>query len=292
MGVMKLAHRYLSLLKKSLLDELYIENEARLVYLVLCFLNSEVPDGDTLRNIARSRPDILDNLRRSRTGERPGAGDVWHVDKAGGSMNLRNVLSFYHTMVGQQGLDNIHALLDAISADHVRGDLLEAGVWRGGATIFMRGYLAAHDIPDRRVWVADSFAGIPKPSLPQDGGLDLSADVLPVVAIPRDEVEDLFQRYDLLDDRVRFLEGWFKDTLPKAPIEQLALLRLDGDLYESTMDSLVPLYPKLSPGGFVIVDDYHDIPSCKLAVDEYRAQHGITAPMTRASVGAVYWRKP
>jgi len=85
---------------------------------------------------------------------------------------------------------------------------------------------------------------------------------MPVLAVPLEEVQALFRRYDLLDAQVRFLKGWFKDTLAGAPIERLALLRLDGDLYESTMDALVPLYDKVSPGGFVIVDDYYSCAPC------------------------------
>src|SRR5207248_8332186 len=109
----------------------------------------------------------------------------------------------------------------------------------------IRGILAAYGITDRTVWAADSFAGVPPPTHPQDREVDLSAGVLPVLAVPLEEVQELFKRYDLLDAQVRFLKGWFKDTLVDAPINRLAMLRLDGDLYESTMDALVPLYGKV-----------------------------------------------
>ena len=98
-----------------------------------------------------------------------------------------------------------------------------------------------------------------------------------------DQVRANFDRYGLLDDQVRFLEGWFADTLPMAPIEQLAILRLDGDLYESTMDALVPLYEKVSPGGFVIVDDYGAWEPCRKAVDDFRAQHGSPTRSSRST---------
>ena len=93
----------------------------------------------------------------------------------------------------------------------------------------------------------------------------------------------------LLDDQVRFLKGWFKDTLPTAPIAQLAVLRLDGDLYESTWDALTHLYPKLSQGGFVIIDDYNH-ESCQQAVHDYRTQHGVDAPILDIDRIGVYWR--
>ena len=287
-----LAPRYLALLKNSLLDELYIENEARLVYVVLCAISGAVIEEDVIRDIEQRRPDIVGRLRQTR--QQGSIGFMWDVpqpDGTTGKVNLRNISETYHTMIGHKRLDNIHDLLDIIVRDRVPGDLIETGVWRGGATVFMRGYLAARGITDRRVWVADSFAGLPVPSTQQDQGLDFSAAVYPILAISRAAVEDLFRRYELLDDQVEFLEGWFKDTLPTAPIGKLALLRLDGDLYESTRDALTHLYHKLSPGGFVIVDDYHDFQACRQAVDEFRANVGDRAELQRIDWTGVYWRK-
>ena len=108
---------------------------------------------------------------------------------------------------------------------------------------------------------------------------------------PLDTVRELFARYDLLDDQVRFLPGWFRDTLPSAPMARLALLRIDGDLYESARDALAALYRRVSPGGFVIVDDYRCIPACRQAVDEYRQLEGITAPLREIDWTGVFWQK-
>jgi O-methyltransferase len=168
---------------------------------------------------------------------------------------------------------------------------MECGVWRGGAVIFMRGYLAAHGIEDRIVWVADSFQGVPKPSQEEDAGLDLSAERYPMLAIDLETVRDLFQRYGLLDDRVRFLAGWFKDTLPTAPIEKLALLRLDGDLFESTRDALEALYDRVSPGGFILIDDYGCLPQCRLAVTAFRERRAIAEPIQEVDWTGAFWRK-
>jgi O-methyltransferase len=90
---------------------------------------------------------------------------------------------------------------------------------------------------------------------------------------------------------VQFLKGWFKDTLPQAPIERLAVARLDGDMYESTMTAIEALYPKVQPGGFVIVDDYGAVPACKRAIEDYRARFGITEPIETIDWTGVYWRK-
>ena len=197
-----------------------------------------------------------------------------------------------HTMVGLTRLENVQKCLQNVIADGVPGDFIETGVWRGGVCIFARGLFKAYGLDNRKVWVADSFEGIPTvgdDAHPLDKELQLhtSNDAL---AVTRKDVEANFAAYDLLDEQVQFLEGWFCDTLPGAPIDQLAVLRLDGDLYESTMDALNALYPKLSVGGYVIIDDYL-IPACKEAVHEYRDAHGITDEIVRIDHCSVYWRR-
>jgi O-methyltransferase len=196
------------------------------------------------------------------------------------------------TMIGLKRLDNIQSCLERVLADDVPGDLIETGVWRGGACIFMKAVLEAHGADDRRVFVADSFAGLPAPDpirYPRDAGdRHHQEDFL---AVSADQVRENFRKYGLLDDRVVFLEGWFRDTLPAAPIDRLGLLRLDGDMYQSTIEALTHLYPKLSAGGFCLVDDYA-LDGCRAAVDEYRSARGITAPIIAVDATGVYWRKP
>jgi len=196
------------------------------------------------------------------------------------------------TMIGTARLDNVVRCCVRALRDDVPGDLIETGVWRGGTTILMRGVLEALGDRERCVWVADSFEGLPVPDAeryPADAGLDWS-DV-GVLKVGADAVRANFERYGLLDDRVRFLEGWFSDTLPGAPIERLAVLRLDGDLYQSTMDALVALEPRVSPGGFVIVDDYGGWEPCRAAVDDYRADRGITDTVHTVDWTGVWWCK-
>jgi hypothetical protein len=196
------------------------------------------------------------------------------------------------TMIGLKRLDNIESCMNDALAEGVPGDFIEAGAWRGGATIFMRAVLKAHGVTDRTVWVADSFEGLPPPDpdrYPADEGSQLYEKE--VLAVTKEAVERNFSRYGLLDEQVKFRKGWFKDTLAQAPIESLAMLRLDGDLYESTMDALVPLYPKLSPGGCLIVDDFYAVDGSAEAVRDYRKEHGITTPMRRIDFTGVYWKK-
>ena len=191
-----------------------------------------------------------------------------------------------------RSLDNVQFCAQDILANQVPGDFIETGVWRGGSVIFMRALLKSYNVTNRCVWVADSFAGVPPPNperYPWDAGIRL--DVYPQLAVSMGEVQRNFERYGLLDAQVRFLPGWFRDSLPSAPIEALALMRLDGDLYESTMDALVHLYPKLSVGGYVVIDDYGAIEACRQAVHYYRTSHNITEEIRVVDWTGVYWQR-
>jgi O-methyltransferase len=196
------------------------------------------------------------------------------------------------TMIGTARMRNLRMLTLRAIHENVVGDIIETGVWRGGACIYMKGILAALGDRERKLFLADSFKGLPPPS----------EDLYPAdkndphftfqeLAVSRAEVEANFQQFGLLDDRVVFLEGWFKDTLPSAPIDKLAVLRLDGDMYESTIDALNALYHKVTPGGFVIIDDYI-LKACAQAVDDFRTEHGITAKMNDVDGAAVWWQVP
>ncbi|AGB20789.1 Macrocin-O-methyltransferase (TylF) [Mycobacterium sp. JS623] len=197
------------------------------------------------------------------------------------------------TMIGMQRLASLQHCVETVLADDIPGDVVECGVWRGGASILMRAVLAAYGDETRCVWLADSFAGVPPPdsaNYKADKGdrLHLAA---PILAVSEKDVRANFERFGLLDDKVRFLPGWFKDTLHDAPIERIAVLRLDGDLYESTIQALDGLYSRLSPGGFCIIDDYHAIDGCRQAVTDYRAKHGVSAQIVEIDGTGVFWRK-
>ena len=194
------------------------------------------------------------------------------------------------TMIGLKRLDNLQFCVTDVLKRKVPGDLIEAGAWRGGATVFMRAVLKVYGDPDRKVWVSDSFEGLPPPDpvhFPADAGLwEAGAD-----AISIEEARSNFARYGMLDDRVVFLKGFFKDTLPKAPIERLAILRIDADMYQSTTEALTYLYPKLSPGGYLIVDDYGAFEACKKAVHDYRKAQGITEEIQQIDWTGIFWQK-
>jgi len=199
--------------------------------------------------------------------------------------------SYAHTMVGKARLDSLQDAVETVLRENIPGDLIETGVWRGGCSILMKAVLRAYGDRSRRVFVADSFEGLPEPNAaryPSDAG-----DVhhkFEFLKVSQEQVEENFRQFGLLDERVVFLKGWFKNTLPTAPIERLALMRLDGDMYESTMDGLTHLYPKLSVGGFCIIDDYA-LPRCRQAVEDFRASRGIREPLVQVDYSGCYWRK-
>jgi O-methyltransferase len=196
------------------------------------------------------------------------------------------------TMVGILRLDNLQRCVLSVLDAGVPGDLIETGVWRGGATILMRAILKVRGITDRVVWAADSFQGLPKPD-PGRYPLDTNDEhwTHGTLAVGIDEVKSNFAKYRLLDDQVRFLPGWFRDTLFRAPIDKLAVLRLDGDIYESTMVALEALYPKLSVGGYAIIDDYNAVAGCRAAVHDYRDRLGITDEIQSIDWSGVFWQK-
>jgi O-methyltransferase len=199
---------------------------------------------------------------------------------------------FGFTMVGTKRLDNIQRCIKDVLRNQIPGDFVETGVWRGGSCIFVKALFRHYGAGDRVVWCCDSFAGLPTPTS-QDLSIDPVSDFSDrtFMVASQDQVALNFKRFGLLDQNVRFVKGWFSETLPTAPIDKIAVLRMDGDLYESTMDALTNLYHKISVGGFVIVDDYRSWPGCRKAVDEFRKQQEITSALQNIDAHAVFWRR-
>lgn len=197
-----------------------------------------------------------------------------------------------HTMLGPQRLRSLRQLAECALSERIPGDFIETGVWRGGACILLRAVLAAHGVGDRRVFCADTFAGLPRANpeqYPPDRGDRLAA--FAELAISEEEVRRNFALYDLLDQQVVFLKGLFKDTLPALGAATFALIRLDGDMYESTTDALTHLYDRVSPGGFVIVDDYGALRHCRQAVHDFLDARHLAADIQPVDESCVWWRK-
>lgn len=195
------------------------------------------------------------------------------------------------TMVGLKRLNNLQYCLVESIKDKIPGDFIETGVWRGGSCIFARAVFEAFGQSDRNVWVADSFRGLPPAEADRIEDVEDALHTYDQLAISMDTVRANFERYNLLDDHVKFLPGWFQDTLPSAPIEKISVLRLDGDMYDSTMVALDALYAKVSPGGFIIVDDYDAVRGCRMAVEDFRTAHNIREPLVDVDWTCKFWRK-
>jgi O-methyltransferase len=195
------------------------------------------------------------------------------------------------SMIGLPRLDDLESCVESVVADGVDGDLIEAGAWRGGASILMRATLDSLGEDGRTVWVADSFQGLPPPNaeaFPQDRELDLSH--VDFLAVPLEEVQGYFARFGC-ERGVEFVPGFFHETLPALRGHRWSVVRLDGDTYESTWLALEALYPSLSSGGYVIIDDYQLIEECREAVEEFRRRHGITEPIEEIDWNGVRWRR-
>jgi O-methyltransferase len=279
-GDVAMRRRYLDLLARALGNLIYPEHQLRIEH-----LEQHGPGADRvarermLRDIRYSDPETFASLI-----EHKREGRVWRGRPAWDA----------HTMVGLRRLENLEACAARIFADEVPGDFLEAGVCQGGAAIFLRALQVAYGEPERQTWVAYSFQGLPEPEHPVDveRELDFSEAVQPWLAMSLQAVQDNFRTYDLLSDAVRFVPGWFSDTLPGIEVEQIALLRLDADLYASTRDALLALYDRVSPGGYVVIDDYGAFEACRMAVDEFLAERGVEPELRPIDWSAVYWRKP
>lgn len=216
-----------------------------------------------------------------------------------------------YTMVGWSRLCNVHDSLDYIRENNIEGDLMETGVWKGGVCIFMAEYVRLYKM-NKKIYVADSFEGLPRPdtknysmidkdielynefngSFKQDPNMGiLDSNGLPqIFGVSLENVKYNFKLFNLLNDNIIFLKGWFKDTMVNNKIERLSLLRLDGDLYSSTMDVLNNMYNNVSKNGIIIIDDY-GLKRCKEAVTDFREKNSISDKIHHIDSCGVYWNK-
>ena len=193
------------------------------------------------------------------------------------------------TMVGLDRLDDLQACVESVVAEGVEGDLVEAGSWRGGASILMRATLDSLGADERTVWVADSFEGFPVADAPELRQGD-EMHGLEFLSIPLEKVMGYFARFGC-ENGIRFVPGFFQETMPQLRGRRWSIVRLDGDTYEATWVTLETLYPGLSAGGHLIVDDYGALEVCRHAVDDFRRERGITEPLEEVDWTAVRWRK-
>jgi len=202
----------------------------------------------------------------------------------------KNLLENKITMLGAHKLDTLRFCIEDCLKNAIDGDIIETGVWKGGATIYMAGILKKNGDTTKKLFVADSFEGLPPPDeekWPQDkGDTHHTQDQL---AISLEEVKENFKSFGLYADNIVFVKGFFEDSLKTANIEKLSVLRLDGDMYGSTMTVLKQLYHKLEVGGYLILDDWL-LKGAREALLDFREKMGIREVIYEDFSG-VFWKK-
>jgi hypothetical protein len=201
-----------------------------------------------------------------------------------------------HSVVEQKFYEDVVPLFERIEESRVPGDILVAGVWRGGSSLYLQALNLLLEL-NKKIWLSDTFSGFVEESITHEKdrqAFQLFTQTLKFAAnfpTPGD-VERLFRSCNLWNSDVTILEGPLEKTLLHPSIESLSLLHIDVDFYEPTRAALELAYRKLSPGGYVIIDDYGvDMFNCKDAVDDFRAANGITEPKYFMTDYIVYWRK-
>lgn len=193
------------------------------------------------------------------------------------------------TMIGNARMDNIRTLLERVDREHISGDFMECGVWRGGGSIFARAVISTSSVK-RDVWLADSFEGLPKPRKSALSKDDAFWSGMSYLRVSLEDVRTNIEAFGLLDSSVHFCKGFFVDSLPTCRPERIAVLRMDGDMYESTLDQLYNLFPRVSVGGFIIVDDW-TIEYCKRAITDFWNWHGLVVTPVKIDDSSMYWQK-
>lgn len=200
------------------------------------------------------------------------------------------------TMIGTRRLNNLQMLIKTVIKDNITGDIIEAGCWRGGAMMFARTILNAYNQMNRSVFMCDSFSGIPQME-DSKYAQDKAAHTLGILNYnPVENVYAMLKKLNLENGTI-VVKGYFNETLHKIHAKSFSIIRLDGDTYISTIQSISALYPKLSVGGYIIIDDYLGWISCKQAITDYRKQHNIDEEIIEVfhekgewKIG-VYWKK-
>lgn len=198
---------------------------------------------------------------------------------------------FCYSGIGFDGLNNIRYCCEDVIANKIPGAFLEAGVWRGGASIYMAA-ISKFWKEDRKVWVLDGFQGMPKPNPNCPHEITDYSDLTGLV-VSLAEVRQAFSKFNVLEKAI-FVPGWFHDSVPELEVDQISVLRLDNDYYESTLLTIKKFYPKVPVGGWIIIDDYDCVPGAKTAIDQFRDEFQIKDQMYRMNKTGntgVYWKK-
>ena len=207
-----------------------------------------------------------------------------------------------YTLVGIGGLEATYRLATMMNDRGVPGDYVELGVAKGGCAALMGKTIFDESRPhsiERRLWLFDSFEGLPEPTENDfsEGGTGYHLTPLSKGSCTGTLEEVKYLLFDVCgfsDEKTIFVKGWFENTVPaqRDKMGKIAILRIDGDWYESTKTCLEGLYDLVAPGGAVIVDDYLSCYGCKKAVDEFMKVRGIHSNIVFDGRGGCYFFKP
>lgn len=198
------------------------------------------------------------------------------------------------TMVKNRNLKLLYDLVLDVNKCHLSGDIVECGVWNGGSAAMMgRASLEAPlDLEPRRLWLFDSFQGLPPPG-EHDGDFEKQSYFPGWNKGNVKMVQEVLGKIGYPSDKLTIVPGWFDETIVREPIEEIVILHIDADWYQSVRTVLELLYPRVVPGGYVVLDDYGLWPGCERAVLDYFSEHQISEMIVR-EVGkqGAYFQKP
>jgi O-methyltransferase len=205
-----------------------------------------------------------------------------------------------YSLVGSSGLEATYEAVAELLHSNVEGCLVECGVAEGGCSALMAA--VAKDGSNRMTWLFDSFEGLPDPTAMDFVEPNSKATGENIRPLERGSClgtfervqEVLFQRFGLSRTQVQLVKGWFQDSLPayRDRIGPIAMLRIDGDWYESTKCCLENLFDQLVPEGYCIADDYGTFYGCRRAVDEFLQSRNLKVEATSDGRGGFIFRKP
>jgi len=185
-----------------------------------------------------------------------------------------------YTMTSSERIFCLVQAVQYVTDARIEGAIVECGVWRGGSMMAVGYTLTRLGDTSRKLYLFDTYEGMPRPT---DEDVWVSGEKASAIfdrtkmgedssdwcRSPIDEVVANLKKTGYPAERMNFIKGKVEETIPGSAPEKIALLRLDTDFYESTKHELEHLYPRLTPGGVLIVDDYGDWKGSRKAVDEY-----------------------
>lgn len=210
------------------------------------------------------------------------------------SLHLARLISRikpHYTMVRNFNLINLYRMVRYINRNNIPGAIVECGVWNGGSAAMMAAASRDSGV-QREMWLFDSFEGLPRPS-ERDSAIERAFYFEDWNKGSIEKVKHVFNTLNLSLDQVNFVKGWFDQTIPGAPVREIALLHIDADWYDSVRMVLQSLYDRVAPGGYIVLDDYGYWQGCNQAVHDFFTERGIPrSALRRVSDMGAYFQKP